>query len=169
MEQRLDNHWKTIKYPIDKEYWMQQVREGRKHQWEVDLENFVASDNTIWYTEVTRIYLDAIANYKRAFDKNFHCRLFFVKVMPEDYYGKYPVLDKTAVIWNVTDGLNKKSKHKIVGQNKEGSIAMKVETTSPLLIDMSCLQTICDKQRRDLVLTFNAPFKEVFNAWRSDR
>ena len=165
MVQRLDKVWKTIRYPIDKEYWVKEIRQGMKHQWEVDLGNYAKSDGNIWYTEITKKYLDAIAQYKGPFDKKFHCKLFFVKVMSEDYYARYPNLGKTGLIWNITD-IGKVSKHRICGINNEGSIAINVENANPLLVDMEHLKTMAISQRRDLVLTFDAPFDEVLEAWK---
>lgn len=165
MEQRLDKIWKTINYPIDKEYWVKEIRQGKNYQWEVDLSNYAISDSNIWYTEITKKHLDVIAQYKVPFDKKFHCKLFFVKIMQEDYYSKYPELGETALIWNVTN-VGKVSNHKIIGSNNEGSIALKVESTKPLLVDMKHLKTTTIGQRRDLVLTFDAPFDEVLKAWK---
>ena len=165
MEQRLDKLWKTINYPIDKEYWVKEIREGKKYQWEVDLNNYAKADGNIWYTEITQKYIDAISQYKVPFSKKMHCKLFFVKVMPEDYYTKYPRLGETGLIWNITS-INQISKHKIIGSNNEGSIALNVESTKPLLVNMNNLKTRTDLQRRDLVLTFDAPFDKVLETWR---
>jgi len=163
-DMRLDKLWKTIRYPIDKEYWVKEIREGKNFQWEVDLNNYANADSNIWHTDVTQIYLDAIAQYKVPFSKKMHCRLFFVKIMAEDFYAKYPVLGQTGIIWNIT-GINKESRHKIVGSNNEGSVALEVKTAKPLLVDMNSLKTITDVQRRDLVLIFDEPFDKVLESW----
>ena len=60
-DMRLDKLWKTIHYPIDKEYWVKEIREGKNFQWEVDLNNYANADSNIWHTDVTQRYLDAIA------------------------------------------------------------------------------------------------------------
>lgn len=166
MEQRLDKLWKTINYPIDKEYWVKEIKEGTKFQWEVDLNNYANADGNIWHTEVTRKYLDAIAQYKVPFSKKMHCRLFFVKVMPEDFYAKYPVLGQTGIIWNITS-INELSRHKIVGSNNQGSVALEVKTAKPLLVNMNSLKTRTRTQRRDLVLTFDAPLDKVLETWQA--
>jgi len=163
-DMKLDKLWKTIRYPIDKEYWVKEIREGKNFQWEVDLNNYANADSNIWHTDVTRMYLDAIAQYKVPFSKRMHCRLFFVKVMAEDFYAKYPPLGQTGIIWNITD-IDKESRHKIVGSNNEGSVALEVKTAKPLLVDMSSLKTITRTQRRDLVLSFDEPFDKVLERW----
>ena len=163
-DMKLDKLWKTIRYPIDKEYWVKESKEGKNFQWEVDLNNYANADSTIWHTEVTQMYLDAVAQYKVPFTKKMHCRLFFVKVMAEEFYAKYPVLGQTGIIWNITS-INAISRHKIVGSSNEGSIALNVDSNKPLLVDMNSLKTITDLQRRDLVLSFDEPFDKVLERW----
>lgn len=167
MEQKLGKAWKMLRFPIDHEFWSKEVRKGDEWQWEVDLNSYAKEDGKVWHTNITDRYIEAIPNYKGFFDNKFHCKLFFVKIMPGNLgYIKYPKLGETALIWNITNGRNKVSNHKISGViSEKGIVSVKITDTRPLLVDLNYLSSYTEKQRRDLVLTFNAPFEKVLSTW----